>query len=836
MTKNKAASAIALLMILAMVVTLAVPFAQAQAPAPTKTYAFLGATPNPVGVGQEVLLHIGISQQTFITWEQWKGLTVTVTRPDGTTETLGPFSTDATGGTGHIYIPNQVGVYKFQTHFPEQTIEVITFFGTVAGNQTFAASDSPITELVVQQEPIPLFPGFPLPTEYWTRPINGQFWDWAPLTGNWLWPTGSYTMPPEPKYHAGNSEAPETAHILWTKVYAQGGMTGIDLPSQRGYADYEMGDAYVGKFLNSVVIDGVLYYNRYQATGGQAVTQEVVAVNLKTGEEVWVKNWNNERLEFGQVYNFQSFNYYGAFAYLWTVTSGGFGAPDTWKAYDACTGRWVYTLTDVPSGYRVYGPKGEIYIYTVDTFNGWMTEWNSSRATNPQNTGSVGDGSWDIVGQTINATQGYDWNVTIPLGLPGAVCHYSFNDCILGSESSAFPSFTGASITSWALSTKKESAGQLIFKNTWTVPTDLAAATWVWSDVSFEDRVWVVSCKESLRFYGFNLDNGNYMWQTEQEPYLAYYDKWYGPMHAYGNFYSERMTGMIICYDLKTGERRWTFNVTDKYAEILWSQNFPTEFHFATDGKIYASYAEHSPNLQSRGAPMICLNATTGEEIWEISWFGNWWGGTNVIGDSIMAGLNAGYDNRLYAFGKGPSDTSVSASPKISTNGDSVMVEGMVTDISPGTSTYALTARFPDGVPVVSDDGMTSWMEYVYMQYPRPADVTGVKVTISVLDPNNNVYEVATATTDENGAYSAVFTPEVSGKYTVMASFAGSKSYVGSHAETAIDVNDAVSNVTPEPTQAPQSMADLYFLPVSIVLIIAIVAVLALMILLFRKR
>lgn len=232
---------------------------------------------------------------------------------------------------------------------------------------------------------------------------------------------------------------------------------------------------------------------------------------------------------------------------------------------------------------------------------------------------------------------------------------------------------------------------------------------------------------------------------------------------------------------------------------------------------------------------MVCLNATTGEKIWEISWFSNWWGGTNVIGDSIMAGLNAGYDNRLYAFGKGPSDTSVSASPKISVNGDSVMVEGMVTDISPGTSEFALTARFPDGVPAVSDESMTDWMQYVYMQYPRPADVTGVEVTISVLDPNNNVYGVATATTDENGFYSATFVPQVSGKYTVMASFAGSKSYVGSHAETAINVGDA-PEPTVAPTASPASAADLYFLPVSVVLIIAIVAVLVLMLLLFRKR
>jgi len=295
------------------------------------------------------------------------------------------------------------------------------------------------------------------------------------------------------------------------------------------------------------------------------------------------------------------------------------------------------------------------------------------------------------------------------------------------------------------------------------------------------------------------------------------------------------MSGTIICYDIQTGERKWTYNVTDKYAEILWSQNWPTEFHFLADGKIYLSYAEHSPNLSSRGAPMVCLDAETGEEIWTISWFGNWWGGVNVIGDSIMAGLNAGYDNRLYAFGKGPTDTSVAASPKISVNGDSVMVEGMVTDISPGTEEYALTARFPDGVPAVSDESQTEWMQYVYMQYPRPADVTGVEVTLSVLDPNGNVYEVATATTDANGFYSAVFNPEVPGKYTIMASFAGSKSYVGSHATTAINV-EAAPDPTPEPTQAPASLADQYALPGIGITVAAIAIVGAVIALMLRKR
>ena len=793
-----------------------------------KTYAFINATPNPVGVGQETLLHVGISEATNGTYWQWKGLTVTVEKPDGTTTTLGPFNTDATGGTGTVLVPDEVGTYRLQTHFPEQKmVPGMTFFNPQ--EYTYLASDSEWCNLVVQEDPIPYFPAFPLPTEYWNRPINAQFYEWAPLTGQWLRPAGSYSMPPIEKFHEGNEDAPETAHILWTTPYAEGGMAG----GEQGEMGYEMGDAYVGKFLGTVVINGVMYYNSYQSTGGTAVEQTVHAVNLKTGEELWVKNWNNSRLAFGQVYNFQGFNYYGCFAYLWTTTG------TTWDAYDALTGRWVYEIQNVPSAnpnYNYYGPRGEIIRYYVNQQAGWMTMWNSSRATNPQIAQGVADGSWDVPGSIKDGADGIQWNVTIPIGLPGSVCHAEVEDCVLGSQSSAFPSYRGATITSWAISTKNSNAGTLLWNKTWTVPSGEEDATWIWSDVSFEDRVFIMSCKENLRFYGFNLDTGNYMWTTEPESYLQYYDKWYGPMHAYGMFLSERMSGQIIAYDMQTGQRLWNFNVSDPYSEILWSENFPTEFHFATDGKIYASYAEHSPNLSSRGAPMVCLNATTGEEIWRISWFGNWWGGTNVIGDSIMAGLNAGYDNRLYSFGKGASATTVEASPKSSTNGDAILVEGMITDIAPGLNGYDIAARFPNGVPAVSDDSMTDFMQYVWMQYPKPTNTIGVDVTITVLDPNGNMYTVATATSDDKGFYSCSFVPEVSGEYKIIASFAGTKAFWGSSDETAIVVSDA-PQATTAPVEKGPTAVELYFVPAVVGIIVAIIIVgLVIILMLLRKR
>ena len=69
-------------------------------------------------------------------------------------------------------------------------------------------------------------------------------------------------------------------------------------------------------------------------------------------------------------------------------------------------------------------------------------------------------------------------------------------------------------------------------------------------------------------------------------------------------------------------------------------------------------------------------------------------------------------------------------------------------------------------------------------------------------------------TSDAYGAYSFMWTPDIPGKYTVVATFAGSESYWPSYAKTSFGVDEA-----PEPSvvpTAPASMADLYFMPMSI--------------------
>jgi len=833
----------------------------------SKSYAYIGATPNPVGVGQPTLLHFGITRELSITQDGWEGLTVTVTRPDGTTETLGPRRTDATGGTGIMYTPSMEGTYQLQTHFPAQwynysTMDIFSM-AMLDIKIYYEAADSEILDLVVTSEEQEYWPGVPLPTEYWSRPIDSQIWEWAAVSGSWLEPAGfGGKLNADP----GNDDAPETAHILWNKPLVLGGLAGGDLGNWGTYT----GDAYEGKFSSSLIIQGILIYNKFDDIGTTTgfmsdvdvpVDTWVVAVDLHTGETLWEKTLyspDGERVvpSHGQIYMWDSFNAHGTHAYLFAVTSAGFfgmgGSPD-WHAFDPLTGRWLFTLQDVPSGSRMRGEHGEILIYTVNLAGGYMTCWNSSAVidaywgTTPNDPGW---GSWRPQGKIINATgtapitsatplgrQGYQSNVTMEKTYPGSAYAQYYDDLVFGYyRPDTIGMFSTISkdnppFTLWAFDAK---TGAKKFNITHAAPSGNVSLAL--GAISAEDRVVTIWCKELREHWGYSLDTGQRIWgPTPEQHYLDYLSQ--STLIAYNRFYSIGMSGIVYCYNATTGEFLWNYSAPDHLGEVLWANDWSIQPVFYADEKIYLGQSEHSPvNPLPRGAPMVCIDAITGEEIWRADGLfrQTQWGGHAILGDSIIATMDT-YDQQVYGIGKGPSATTVAAAPKVSTHGDSVIVEGMVTDISPGTEQYALTARFPHGVPAVSDANMSEWMLYVYKQLPRPADVLGVDVTITVFDPNNNVYDVATATSDADGFYSAVFTPEVPGKYTITATFCGSKAYYGSYAKTSINVEDAPVE-TPPPTPTPAPMTDTYVTGFGIGIIIAIVVVGLLLFFMLRRR
>ena len=203
-----------------------------------KAYPFIDVIPNPTGVNQGVLINTGALNFLNTAEDGWN-VTIRITKPDGSSEDLGPFKTFSTGTWGQYYVPLEVGTYEVQTIFPTQTYAGVTY----------QAAQSNVQELVVQEEPVPTYPDQPLPTQYWYRPIDAQLYSWWQIAGSWDTRPNNLYAP----YNA----APMTPHVLWQIPIGdtqQGLVGGLE-----GAHAMDDGDAYEGKLSGSIIINGIFY-------------------------------------------------------------------------------------------------------------------------------------------------------------------------------------------------------------------------------------------------------------------------------------------------------------------------------------------------------------------------------------------------------------------------------------------------------------------------------------------------------------------------------------------------------------------------------------------------
>jgi hypothetical protein len=157
-------------------------------------------------------------------------------------------------------------------------------------------------------------------------------------------------------------------------------------------------------------------------------------------------------------------------------------------------------------------------------------------------------------------------------------------------------------------------------------------------------------------------------------------------------------------------------------------------------------------------------------------------------------------------------------------------------DTSAGTQQAQQKADFPNGVPCASDAIMNDWMAYVYQQQAEPTNFTGVTVTLTAIDPNGNFVTLGTTTSDSKGLFNYMWqTPNIPGKYTVTATFAGNNGYWGSSAQTTMIVQNAPS-ATAAPTPAPASNTNTYVLGIGITIIVIIIIGFAILFLALRKK
>ncbi len=881
MNKNKIPTVLALFLMLTIAVTLvALPLATAHTP-PWKyaQYARIHVAPNPVGLGESVIIVASVNWALpgaqFINDIRQQNITFTITKPDGITYQQHFDKAPDSGGSAFItYTPDKVGTYIVRVDYGETVYTWNrTVPGNTASNEQFIGDiwlpSSATTTLIVQEEPVGHQVVWPLPTEYWTRPIEGQNFAWQKISSNWLGGasaggasistgvgTGSRWQP--------DGTAPRTAHIMWTKPIELGGVVGGESVAD---ATFYSGMSYETRFNNPIIISGILYY--VQPLGHDGSGGGYVAVDLRTGQEIWRRD--DIQPTKGQLPEFHSGNQHGTLGGILYQMVGS-----TWRAYDAFTGKATFNITGVPSGYEVYETEpriditgatyeeanvmsvtvaGDITRYVINynrTSNtGWLALWSVAKTV--EAVGPLWGTEWRVNGQQLNASLGYLWNVTLP-NLSGSTSPQVIGaipqDILVGTSSNVALTYLPRTVqdnpwTMWAISLKPESRGNLLWIKNYSTPPGNITRMLTMVPVDPVNRVWTMTDFDTAQHYGYSIDTGDLVWGTTTNPLemskdvrpMQFYSVREG-ITAYGILYISGYGGEILAYSTKNGTLLWKFNDTDTTIYTTgqpWGLQ-PLHVTAIADGIVFACAGEHSPGTPLyTGYKTFAVDAFTGEKIWDIFAWSSSGLGTSIapvaIADGYFVFYNC-YDAQVYCIGKGPSATTVSASPKISTHGSKVLVEGSVIDIAAGTKQNEQSDRFPYGVPAVSDESMTAWMEYVYQQKPMPQDVKGVEVVVEVLDPNNNFYEVARTTSDASGFFKATFEPPVPGEYTVIARFAGSESYYGSYAETAVYVEEAPA-ATPEPTPTPAPMTDTYITGFGIAIIVAIAIV---GILLLRKR
>ena len=624
-----------------------VPTAKAQVaqPNPQATYAYISVQPSPIGVGQSMYVSFGVDKVTLTTdgsyGDRFNNFTIVITAPNKDVTHLTGLTTDNTGFGYTTYVPTMIGNYTFQLIFSGQTLTGAnpppggwtgTSYAQYIGYY-YQPSTSILVTIQVSNTPATTIPFNPLPTSYWTRPINMNNNGWNMISGNWfglndLGNAGrGYNS--TSNYDPYMQDAPSTSHILWTTPLAPGGLIGGEYGNTENSNFYSTAQ-YECKF-KCAVMDGVLYYTL--TPGASSYYEGTTAVDLRTGQTLWTKSESqmNGTLLGGWIYNYISPNQYGGESYLWTtLTVTGLGT--VYSLYDAETGNYILQITGgVTCKWLTTVPDGAMIGYYINTTNSkqyTLTCWNASRCIllgSPGSNPAYSADGWFwrplgptavASGETIPWSDGIQWTAPIAMSLSGVpigltpalggigdntqlvtwtptgnwnnwvvIGGYSIiNGAQLFIENQTLPTLTRTSIT-------EEGNGMYII-------FDCELATWTAYSDTTGAELWTATAPNGATFFN---QVSNYL-----------------PEVAYGCLYVSTFDGHVYAFNDTNGSLVWDFFTgSSGYNNVYGS--WPVKvIELVAGGMIYLNGGHtYNPPL-FRGAHAYCLNATTGKLVWQI--------------------------------------------------------------------------------------------------------------------------------------------------------------------------------------------------------------------------
>jgi hypothetical protein len=629
------------------------------------TSSFIHVAPDPAGIGQTVTVGFWINEPPPTAsgpyGDRFGNITVKMTLPDATTQTLGPFTTDDTGGTYTTITPTQIGTYTFQMFFAGWTLTdnnarpgapSSPFKGDV-----MLPSTSSIVTLTVQQEPVGGVSTAPLPTSYWQTPINAMnVHNWYPLAGASLLVTG-YSTSSGALYNVSSNynpytEAPKAPHIIWTKPVAFGGVLGGQFGGSTTYGNYYSTEQYEHKF-EALVINGYLYYTQFPGSSRNPVAD--VCIDLYTGQTVWVNDATNfgggtaaqtaltpdglvTPFYYGQILDYVSPNQYGGLAYVWTqgrpdgITSTGI----CWNMFDAMTGKYVLSVVNGTTMSMTNDESGNLVGYYVNNTDHTLNKWNSTQCIVE---GTNGAAAWQwrpTQNAQIDFSTGIMWSMPVATNISGTALPGNLgirnNDGTTIVMNLYAPGTSNYYQGGWGVFAgySATTGQQLWIKNITLTPFDGDVNT---GGNTCGDGVFTISLKAAFSMTGYSMTTGEELWTTSLTGSNGATPDAYSTVGGYcsivagDSLYYAGMGGDIWSINILTGAINWYTNTTALQGPA--GTNSPYGiwpiWTFSNggvaDGLLFLSEGhEYSPPL-FLGAQQLAINCTTGELVWTIDSF-----------------------------------------------------------------------------------------------------------------------------------------------------------------------------------------------------------------------
>jgi outer membrane protein assembly factor BamB len=559
-----------------------------------QTNAYIGVSPNPVQVNQELRVTLWITP-SINSYQVYHDLIVEFQKPDGTIDTVGPFDTDVVG-TGSFqfdYVPDQTGTWQIKIIYPG---------GDIIDGNTYLSTTSPTQEFVVQTDPTPQWIYTELPSNYthWGRPINSENRKWNVYAGDW----------PQQGYNASMtnfnpySTAPVAPHILWTR---QTGVTGLIGGKYNG-TSYSQASKGV-----NIILAGLVFYSALDG---------VHCIDVHTGEELWVKQGINPTM--------------GVAAPQHNLEDGESRVAELWEIgqdfvkYDPFTGIETLRVQNVLPG--IYA---EPYFYSYS--NGRLITWKTDNRIIESNA-SLGEISSfsDLIVSNVSCS--YDFNLI--WGNIGVTINKWPN------ESAAINLTTGESIWNKVLSLEENPVGNssiadgkifvpgegMVFRaysifdgeKIWT--SEQAEYPWgsIWANSSAVayGNLYVLSADGHV--YCFDTETGQINWSFYSGDSFGEtpYDTWAfssNPVVADGKIYVSTMDPTPV-EPKPIGNRLFCLNATS--GEEIWKIDFAGGLKAVGEGSLLATNEYNgilycfgrartsvevlvSPTIATQGSPIL---------------------------------------------------------------------------------------------------------------------------------------------------------------------------------------------------------------------------------------